>query len=359
MAVSETKVDDRRAWVTGGMLPLTSAAQRALIRVLALSDRRRLDPAPLVEALAGEFGGQYGQRLMQLASALAAGTPVVDAAEQTPELLDRSTATALRLANESSALPEMYEALLAGNAMTEAETASDKGEGSELVRTAAGFLVAGMILTFIMMFIVPTFATLFEEFGLDLPAPTLLLISASKYASLIIVMVIPIAVVYLVLRGRAINVSLTNRFNPLALDRRSLPSSLSLRSLLAIVAQSGRPIATGLATLSRYHDRPSARNRLTRACRKIEQGREPWGSLAEERLLSKREALALAASQSGQTQAWLLGWSVRSRLNRKHIRSRVFARTISFVCTFILGLVVAFTVISLFMPLVALITGLT
>ena len=42
-------------------------------------------------------------------------------------------------------------------------------------------LVATLILTFIMLFIVPTFETMFEEFGLTLPAPTLLLIAMSNY----------------------------------------------------------------------------------------------------------------------------------------------------------------------------------
>ena len=41
--------------------------------------------------------------------------------------------------------------------------------------------VAIAILTFIMLFIVPTFEEMFEEFGLTLPAPTLLLIAMSNY----------------------------------------------------------------------------------------------------------------------------------------------------------------------------------
>ena len=41
--------------------------------------------------------------------------------------------------------------------------------------------VAIAILSFIMIFIVPTFEQMFEEFGLTLPAPTLLLIAMSNY----------------------------------------------------------------------------------------------------------------------------------------------------------------------------------
>ena len=44
-------------------------------------------------------------------------------------------------------------------------------------------VVATLILTFIMIFIVPTFETMFEEFGLTLPPPTVLLIAMSNYIS--------------------------------------------------------------------------------------------------------------------------------------------------------------------------------
>jgi type II secretory pathway component PulF len=360
--VNDFEIDDRHSmdWETDGMLPAASLPERALIRTLAIANRRHLDLVPLVQALAYEFPGNYGQRLMQLASALAAGVPVVDAVQQTGGVLDRSTVMALRLANDSARLPQMYDALLAARTATSEEAGTHgRSGGADFARIVAGFFFAWMILTFLMLFILPTFEFLFEEFGLTLPAGTLLLISMSKVIPLIFGLGILVVMAFLAVGGGAIRASIQRSLSPLAIVHPLVSSSRNLRSLLAIVAQSGRPIASGLLTLARHHHAPGTRARLTNACERIEQGQEPWGSLAAERLISQREALALSTSGSGRTQAWLLGWSVTARRNRSMNRTQIFAKTISFGCTFVFGFVIAWTVIFMFMPLVGLISGLS
>jgi type II secretory pathway component PulF len=343
------------------MLPVASLPERALIRTLAIANRRHLDPVPLVQALASEFPGNYGQRLMQLASALSGGVPVVDAVQQTGGVLDRSTVMALRLANDSARLPQMYDALLASRTATSEEAYTHgRSVGADFARIVAGFFFAWMILTFLMLFILPTFEFLFEEFGLTLPAGTLLLIRMSKVIPLIFGLGILVVMAFLAVGGGgAIRASIQSSLSPLAIVHPLVSSSRNLRSLLAIVAQSGQPIASGLLTLARHHHAAGTRARLTNACERIEQGQEPWGSLAAERLISQREARALSTSGSGRTQAWLLGWSVTARRNRSINRTQIFAKTISFGCTFVLGFVIAWTVIFMFMPLVGLISGLS
>ena len=54
-----------------------------------------------------------------------------------------------------------------------AESLKRKVKGA-LIYPVIVVMVATLILTFIMIFIVPTFEKMFEEFGLTLPAPTLL-----------------------------------------------------------------------------------------------------------------------------------------------------------------------------------------
>ena len=61
-----------------------------------------------------------------------------------------------------------------------AESLKRKVKGA-LIYPVIVVVVAILILTFIMLFIVPTFEKMFEEFGLKLPAPTILLIAMSNY----------------------------------------------------------------------------------------------------------------------------------------------------------------------------------
>ncbi len=63
-----------------------------------------------------------------------------------------------------------------------AESLKRKVKGA-LIYPCIVVTVAIGILTFIMLFIVPTFEKMFDEFGLKLPAPTLLLIAMSQYIS--------------------------------------------------------------------------------------------------------------------------------------------------------------------------------
>jgi type IV pilus assembly protein PilC len=84
-----------------------------------------------------------------------------------------------------------------------AESLKRKVKGA-LVYPCIVVTVAILILTFIMIFIVPTFEKMFDEFGLTLPAPTLLLVAISNYIAnywfLIIIMPICMGIFIKLLR---------------------------------------------------------------------------------------------------------------------------------------------------------------
>ena len=351
----------RPDWIGDIISPVTSVPERALIRVLAISNRRGLDPGPLVESLAAEFPGKHGYRMHRLALQLASGDCVVDALEKIPGVVSPSTAISLRLAGESSSMDRMFESLL------QSETFSDPREiggeyrvGPDVVRATLGFGIAALVLTFMMLYIVPTFEQMFSEFGLDLPTSTAWLIESARFfAEFGGFFALPLMLVVLAILGASGYRFLSDQLNPLTFANKHAPKWMRSRSLLAILAQSGRPLVEGLNTIAKFHQSRWTRSRFAKVCRRIEEGQDAWTSLASGRVINQTEARALAKAESGQTQAWLLGWFISSRQRFLAARSHLFIRLVSLAGTLVLGIVVAFSVISLFMPLVSLIIGLS
>jgi type II secretory pathway component PulF len=347
-----------------GMLYADSVPERALLQVLAMADRHN-QPAPtLLAVLAREFPGDYGRGLMQLSATLSNGYSVVDALQQTPGIMDRSLVMALRLADQSRALPEMYESLLAGSGREETQSDSEWNNPlSELTQVGFGFLFAILMITFLMLFIIPTFEQMFAEFGLLLPAPMLWLIAFCRWFASYWFVLAAIGLVGAIVlsagRFASLGVFLTRRFNPLARSEGLVSPSASLISLLAVAARLGQPIATGVHTLARYSQRPAARRRFGRVHERIEQGEEPWHSLAAEKLISRRDAQALITTDSGRAQAWLLDRSAAARQSRWLVRGRLATSTVTFLCTLALAFIVAWTAISVFMVLYSLVSSLS
>lgn len=347
-----------------GMMYSDSVPERALLQVLAIADRHDVPAPNLIAVLAREFPGDYGAGLMQLSASISNGYSVVDALQQTPGIMDGSLVMALRLADQSGSLPEMYESLLTGSGREATRADSEWNNPlSELTQVGFGFLFAIFMITFLMLFIIPTFEQMFEEFGLTLPAPMLLLISFCRwfadYWFVLAAIGLVLAIVLSASRFASLGAFLTRRFNPLARSEGLVSPSASQISLLAVAARLGQPIATGVQTLARYSQRPAARSRFGRANERIQRGEEPWHSLAAEKLISPRDAQALVTTESGRAQAWLLDRSAVTRQSRWIVRGRLVSSTLTFLCTLVLAFIVAWTAISVFMVLYSLVNSLS
>ena len=102
----------------------------------------------------------------------------------------------------------------------------------------------------------------------------------------------------------------------------------------------------------------SEHNRLQKAQEEIENGNDAWESLAKEKIISNREAQALALSSSGQTQAWLLRWSASNRQTRETERSVLGTRIFLAAVNIVLAFVVVLAALGVFMTLIAIMRSL-
>ncbi len=122
--------------------------------------------------------GKLKNALMDVCEEIEGGSTLSEAMGKSPKVFSRLYVNMIKAGEAGGALEVILQRL--ADFLERAESLKRKVKGA-LIYPCIVVTVAILILTFIMLFIVPTFETMFDEFGLTLPAPTLLLIAMSNY----------------------------------------------------------------------------------------------------------------------------------------------------------------------------------
>ncbi|EMI28737.1 type II secretion system F family protein [Rhodopirellula europaea] len=122
--------------------------------------------------------GKLKNALMDVCDEIEGGSTLSEAMAKCPKVFSRLYVNMIKAGEAGGALETILNRL--ADFLESAESLKRKVKGA-LIYPVIVVLVATLILTFIMLFIVPTFEKMFDEFGLDLPAPTVLLIAMSNY----------------------------------------------------------------------------------------------------------------------------------------------------------------------------------
>ncbi|TWT50515.1 Type II secretion system protein F [Rubripirellula amarantea] len=122
--------------------------------------------------------GKLKNALMDVCDEIEGGATLSEAMSKCPKVFSRLYVNMIKAGEAGGALETILQRL--ADFLESAESLKRKVKGA-LIYPVIVVTVAIAILTFIMLFIVPTFEEMFEEFGLKLPAPTLLLIAISNY----------------------------------------------------------------------------------------------------------------------------------------------------------------------------------
>lgn len=122
--------------------------------------------------------GKLKNALMDVCEEIEGGSTLSEAMSKSPKVFSRLYVNMIKAGEAGGALETILQRL--ADFLERAESLKRKVKGA-LIYPVIVVLVATLILTFIMLFIVPTFEKMFDEFGLSLPAPTLLLIAMSNY----------------------------------------------------------------------------------------------------------------------------------------------------------------------------------
>jgi type II secretory pathway component PulF len=343
--------------VDNGFLRVKDPQQRALLRVLAFAHHHRVDPAPLVARLASEYKGRESDTLRQVAYLLISNVPPLSALEQTRGAVDETTLLALRLAEQTGTLARTYQLCLRDD--YDARIESDDPSYSptmELLQRAMAILVACTLLSFLALFIAPTFLKMLEEFGLEVPLFPMRMLRFYESFGFLLVLLSLATIAWFMVFALWMRKWQWKPWKQVYFDG---PASVRFRALLAMVVGSGRPVASALETLTKFHCSAAIRNRLATATKMIDNGDAPWVALANNKLLTAREADSLMLAPDRSTEYWLLQKFALSKAYKSDSLRGIALQAISFFLLVVLAIVVGLTAISFFMVLCQLIAGLT
>jgi type II secretory pathway component PulF len=332
--------------------------QRALLWCLSTAAEKGLPLEQAATAFAADRSDLIGYRARRLAAYLESGIPLPEATEIARIAQPTDALLALRVGQEIGNLPA------AVTLIARTDTDVDLAVRAVFEKLIYLFTIATMlvfVVIFMMLKIVPVFSKMFEEFAMSLPAITQLVIATSNFAVNYWFVGFPFAAILmlLVFGGFLYYLGWLPRDLPI-LNRLALrtDASLVMRSLGLAVRQ-GISLQQMINVLSRVYPRSSIRARLGGAAVKIESGADWCDSLRDENLLRSIDVAVLKSAERAGNLAWALDEMADSTLRRIGYRMRLWLNICFPVVLLVFGLVVAFHVIGLFVPLVSLIQALS
>lgn len=332
--------------------------QRALLWCLSTAAEKGLPLEQAATAFAADRSDMIGFRARRLAAYLESGIPLPEATELARIAQPTDAILALRVGQEIGNLPA------AVTLITRTDTDVDLAVRAVFEKLMYLFTIATMlvfVVIFMMLKIVPVFSKMFDEFGIQLPVLTRLVVATSSFAVNYWFVGFPFVAILtlLVFAGFLYYVGWLPRDLPI-LNRLALRSdaSLVMRSLGLAVRQ-GISLQQMITVLSRVYPRSSIRARLAVAATKIESGADWCESLRGENLLRSIDVAVLKSAERAGNLAWAFDETADSTLRRIGYRMRVWLNVCFPVVLLIFGSIVAFHVIGLFVPLVSLIQALS
>jgi len=283
----------------------TSDVQRSLLRMLAVAHQERLELSTLLQNFADEHRGFRRFRLQRLAKRVSAGTPIVDALEQTPDVLRDQDVLALRFASQSGILSNTYQDLLAA---PETDRRLAKAAIIRVMLYAAAMTLAiALIASYLGNSVAPMMMQMAKEFGITVPPSIHTQKLIGSWLSDFALLWILVAGLFLfAFASGRVQRFFRRRFSDWRARLGLSSRSAELLQLLSLAADAGRPISGSLSTLGRYHFDKLVRQRLLFIRNEVEQGAEAWDCLREARFITANEADAIRQCSDGKSQAWLL-----------------------------------------------------
>jgi len=169
------RVGKKRSLVIGGVSTKNLAAFTRQLSILQNAGLPILRSLRILENQSK--GGRLKNSLMDVCDEIESGSTLSEALAKSPKAFDRLYVNMIKAGEAGGALEIILQRL--ADFMERAEALKRKVKGA-MIYPIIVIMVAVLILTFIMIKIVPTFKTIFEDFGTELPPPTQLLIEVSN-----------------------------------------------------------------------------------------------------------------------------------------------------------------------------------
>jgi type II secretory pathway component PulF len=215
------------------------------------------------------------------------------------------------------------------------------------------------ITTFVMLYIIPQFQQMFEEFGFELPPVTLIFMKMAdlfcKFWFVFFGLAIIVGVFYM---GRYLK-ELRRVFSPSRWNQTEHTPQVQTKLNLAWLCDSQIDFDNGLKQLARFAPNKRMTSKIQKAATRTAAGQEPWKALGIAGVLSNAESQSLQTASSLDTQAWLLRRMAFAQSTRLQAWSATRIRLFVSLSNIVLGLFVLLFCLAMFTPLLQIIRGLS
>ncbi len=331
--------------------------QASLMMLLAacIADSDAL--ASALRSLASESGSPWSDRITQLSLLLDQGLSLGEAAARVDGLLPEESIIAICIAENTDGL----EATLADEASRLLDHPSQQVASSF---STAAFSVLAIttvmtgIVSFLLVFIIPKFKSIFEGFDVELPEATASLIQfGESFLVTGAVTVLPtiFAMVVFVIMGRRVESELLREGRTPMLEWLPRFRTPTVLRLLALTTASGSTIAEGLRITLAQMSPSRVATAASHVRYAVSQGESLTGALKSARFLNAREHRFLEAADRNNHLDWALRHLAANIERRRQMKLEQLSALLPAVVVIACGAVVGFVVVAMYLPLITLI----
>ena len=340
----------------------TSVHQQALVRILAVASEHNLNAATLLEDLGDEMCSATARDIPRVVAELRSGVPIESALAQVPGVVPESVVMAMAVAQSQGLQKHLNQELL--NAPTirrsEIDHTTDASIDSKLTGLFWRCVFTISVLTLMMLFVIPQFKSMFEEFGVELPWAMQLMIVFLNFVTnywFVFALIFFAVGLYLLIWKRHLLVNYFNRWIASHWQQPMLTKSARKDRSLAWVVQAGDNSTEAAIRFASSNGIGVGLSKRVAAAEKIEAGAGVVESLTNERVVSQRASKVVSKASSNEGAAWILRAKSRAREVRLNYRNLTGIRLFIWLSDFLLLFLGGWLGISIFQSLIAIIQG--
>ena len=344
------------------ILETASIHQQALIRMLAVASEHKLNAANLLEDLRVEMRSATARDVPRVVSELRSGVPIESVFNQIPGVVPESVVMAMADVQSQGLQKPLNQALL--NAPTIRRREGNHVQDTTIVSKLGGLFLRSAfalhVLTFMMLFVIPQFKAMFEEFEIDMPASMQLLIEVSNKATqfwFVFALIFFAVGLYLLIWKRHLLVSYFTRWVPSRWQQPVLTKRTRKDRSLAWVVQAGDDSTDAAIRFASSNGIGVGLSKRVAAAEKIEAGAGVMESLVSERVVSQRASKVISQASSNEGAAWILRAKSRARELWLHYRDLTGVRLIIWLGDFLLMFLGGWLGVAIFQSLITIIQG--
>ena len=337
------------------------AQQAELLWVLATTVTQGGNLAADLDGYAQSCWGPRRRRLMDLARRIRQGTPLSEIV--VPQGLLPASATLEIQAGMRSG--RLHEALRSAAFRQTRELVDDSQVGRTqfaLMYPAAMVTATALLVGFLMYYIIPKFKKLFDDFGTELPQITKTLISAADNVMHFGLLIWPLVVLPMIL---LVVTSVAQFYGWRVVSQKLIgfwfarAHAADLLRFMSQAVASGRPLNQSLEGLAYAGVPRLMQKRVSLMIAAMLRGEPCWRQLSRQRFLRRNEVVLLEAAEKVGNLPWAMNAIADGIERRWYYRFQAMMEIFGPMVIVLMGMIVGFIALGMFMPLVKLLNDLS